>query len=62
MKKNIIASVLEAVGLNLLSLSMKLVYFGSAYVWWVYMITIFIAFIGFLLLNIGIDVSFKRKY
>lgn len=61
MKKNIIASILEAVGTNILSLAMKLSFSGSIYVWRVYIITILIAFIGFLLFNIGIDVSFKRK-
>lgn len=61
MKKNIIASVLEALGLNITCFVIRLITTASFYVWWIHLISIFIAFIGCLLFNIGVDVALKKK-
>lgn len=61
MKKNIIASILEALGVNIFCFVIRFMTTASYYVWWIYLISIFSAFIGCLLFNIGADLAIKRK-
>lgn len=54
-KKNIIPSILEAIGLEIIIFVMKLGATGSIFTLWVHVITILASFAGFLLINIGIE-------
>lgn len=58
-KKNIIPSILEAIGLEIIIFTMKLGATGSIFTLWVHVITVFASFVGFLLINIGIEKHFR---
>lgn len=61
MKKNIISSILEAIGFTIISFVSKLHATCSYFIWWVYPIMIFALFIAFFLINLGIDVYFSKR-
>lgn len=61
MKKNIISSILEAIGFTIISFVSKLHYTCTYFVWWVYLIMVFVLFIAFFLINLSIDVYFSKR-
>lgn len=61
MKKNIISSILEAIGFTIISFVSKLHATCSYFIWWVYPIMVFALFIVFFLINLGADVYFSKR-
>lgn len=61
MKKNIIASALQSIGTIIVCIAIRFEIKASWYVWWVNLIIELVLFIGFLMINFGIDKVFENK-